>query len=176
MRLRSEERSPAAVEIIPFQPRYRDDFKRLNVEWLEKHFQVEPLDEEVLSDPEGNILAPGGFILLARLGEEIVGTCALLAAGEGRFELAKMAVTERHQGLRIGRRLLAAAIERFRETGARELFLESNRKLTPALTLYESMGFHHAPRPEGPSHYQRSNVYMVYREPAQGSIGTRTTV
>jgi putative acetyltransferase len=53
--------------------------------------------------------------------------------------------------------VIAAYLER----GARELFLESNSKLTPAITLYQSAGFVHAPRPE-PSHYERSDVYMVY--------------
>ena len=63
-RLRLRERQ--AVEIIPFHPRHRDDFKRLNVEWLERYFYVEAIDHEVLSDPEGAILAPGGYIFLAR--------------------------------------------------------------------------------------------------------------
>jgi DNA-binding MarR family transcriptional regulator/GNAT superfamily N-acetyltransferase len=151
----------AEVEVIPFEPRYRDDFKRLNIEWLEKHFYVEAIDHEVLSQPERRILKPGGFIFLARLGEEIIGTCSLIKAKDG-FELAKMAVTERYQGLRIGHRLLDAAIAAFRQSKAKQLFLESNSKLRAAIRLYERNGFEHVPRPE-PSHYQRADVYMVYR-------------
>ncbi len=151
------------VEIIDFEPRYAGDFKRLNVEWLEKYFAVEPIDERMLSDPLGLIVAPGGAILLARAGDQIVGTCALMKAGDDRYELSKMAVTERFQGRRIGRQLLVATIARFHELGGRELFLESNSVLTPALTLYESAGFVHAPRPGDPPHYVRGNVYMVYR-------------
>jgi GNAT superfamily N-acetyltransferase len=159
---RRERRSADAVEIIPFAPQYRDDFKRLNVEWLETYFFVEPIDEDVLSRPEQSILEPGGGILLARLDGHIVGTCALIKTASHRFELAKMAVTPRYQGLQIGRRLLRAAIDLFKAMNGRELFLESNRKLAPALALYESNGFRHAPRPGGASHYQRSDVYMVY--------------
>ena len=48
------------VQIIPSESRYAADFKRLNVEWLEKYFTVEPIDEKVLSDPEAAILRPGG--------------------------------------------------------------------------------------------------------------------
>lgn len=153
------------VEVIPFEPRYRDDFKRLNVEWLEKHFYVEAIDNEVLSQPERVILAPGGHIFLARLGDEIVGTCALIKVGNG-FELSKMAVTERYQGLRIGHRLLETAIAAFRASGAERLFLESNSRLKAAIRLYERNGFEHAERPE-PSHYVRADVYMVYREPGR---------
>ncbi|HVS77092.1 MAG TPA: bifunctional helix-turn-helix transcriptional regulator/GNAT family N-acetyltransferase [Steroidobacteraceae bacterium] len=149
-----------AVEIIPFERRYAADFKRLNLEWLEKYFRVEPVDEQVLSRPL-EILRQGGAIFLARCRGAIVGTCALLPAGDGRFELAKMAVTDGHQGRGIGRRLLEAAIAEYRSRGARELFLESNSRLTPALSLYESAGFVHAPRPTA-SHYQRGDVYMVY--------------
>jgi GNAT superfamily N-acetyltransferase/DNA-binding MarR family transcriptional regulator len=168
-------REGQAVEIIPFEPRYRDDFRRLNVEWLEKHFYVEAIDHDVLSNPEEKILGPGGYIFLARRTPqpgagasdapegEIIGTCALIKAGRGRFELSKMAVTERYQGLRVGRRLLEAAIAQFEKTGARQLFLESNSKLKTALQLYESSGFQHAPRPDGASHYQRSDVYMIYK-------------
>lgn len=150
------------VEIIPFEPRYREDFKRLNTAWLEKFFRVEPIDEAVLSDPETRILGPGGRILFARVGDEIAGTCALIPEGEGRFELSKMAVDERHQGLGLGRKLLEAAAAAFKELGGTELFLESNSRLSAAIHLYETAGFQHAPRP-GDSHYERADVYMVYK-------------
>lgn len=156
-----------AVEIVPFEPRYREDFKRLNVEWLEKYFYVEAIDNAVLSQPEEHILKPGGFIFLARYRDEIVGTCALIKAGRGRMELSKMAVTEKYQGLRIGHRLLTTAIAQFRKTGLRTLFLESSSKLARALSLYEANGFRHAPKPAGAAHYQRADVYMVYTPPAR---------
>jgi GNAT superfamily N-acetyltransferase len=150
------------VEIIPFEPRYREDFRRLNVAWLEKFFRVEPVDAEVLSNPERTILDPGGHILFARSGDEIVGTCALIPEGDGRFELSKMAVDERHQGLGLGRKLLEAAVAKAKALGAAELFLESSSKLTTAIRLYETSGFVHTP-PPGASHYERADVYMVYR-------------
>ncbi|HEV2443405.1 MAG TPA: helix-turn-helix domain-containing GNAT family N-acetyltransferase [Steroidobacteraceae bacterium] len=159
-RIRARLEDASAVEIVPFQRRHAADFKRLNVEWLEKYFRVEPIDEEVLSKP-ARILRDGGAIFLARHRGAIVGTCALLDAGDGRFELSKMAVSAGHQGLGIGRRLIEAVITEYLSRGARELFLESNSKLKPAITLYESSGFVHAPRP-APSHYERSDIYMVY--------------
>jgi ribosomal protein S18 acetylase RimI-like enzyme len=124
------------------------------------------VDEEVLSRPQ-EILSAGGAIFLARRQEGIVGTCALLCAGEERYELAKMAVTAGSQGLGIGRKLLGAAIERYQASGGRELFLESNSRLEPALALYESAGFVHAPRPFE-SHYERADVCMVYRAAGAG--------
>ncbi|MFN3842920.1 MAG: GNAT family N-acetyltransferase [Rehaibacterium terrae] len=154
-----------ALRVVPFDPALREHFYRLNAEWLQKYFYLEQVDHEVLSNPEQRIIAPGGEILFALLDEEVVGTCALLQESPGVFELTKMAVTERHQGLGIGRRLLAAAIEAFRRRGGRELFLESNSRLQPALRLYASMGFQMQPSPRPGSHYQRADVYMIWRDP-----------
>jgi GNAT superfamily N-acetyltransferase len=162
IRVRLHAAEAAAVEIILFEPRYRSDFKRLNVAWVQRYFRVEPVDKLVLSRPAA-IIRAGGSILLARLRQRIIGTCALLREGEHRFELSKMSVHDDYQGLGIGRRLLIAAIQRFEASGGGELFLESNSVLTPALTLYESAGFVHTPRPAGPSPYARANVYMEYR-------------
>lgn len=149
------------VEIIPFESRYSDDFKRLNLEWLEKYFRVEPADKEVLSKPQ-QILDGGGELFLARSGQEIVGTCALIHEGHGHFELSKMAVTGNRQGRGIGRRLLSAALAAFGKRSGNELFLETNTALVSAIALYESVGFVHA-KPPKPSVVERANVYMVFR-------------
>ena len=160
------EADAAAVEIIPYEPRYRADFKRLNLEWLERYFRVEPIDVVVLSKPDA-ILRKGGFVLLARLRKRIIGTCAVLHDSGQRHELSKMAVTAACQGLGIGRRLLVAALEAFEARGGGDLFLETNSALKPAIALYESMGFVHAPRPAGPAHYDRADVYMAWRPAAR---------
>lgn len=156
--LRESER----VEIIPFEPRYRDYFKKLNVEWLEKYFYVEEIDNQVLSNPETYILEKGGFIFFARYKGEIIGTSALIKADDDTYELTKMSVTEKYQGLKVGRKLAIRAIEEYEKSGATTLFLESNSRLKPALKLYEKLGFEHKPR-RTDSHYQRSDVHMVYQ-------------
>lgn len=151
------------VEIIAYDRRFADDFKRLNVEWLEKYFYVEAIDDQVLSNPEEKIINPGGQIFFAQYNGEIIGTGALLQETKGIFELTKMAVTEKYQGLKVGRKIMEAVIEAFREAKGTLLFLESNSRLKPALHLYESMGFvHKEKRPD--SHYQRADVYMVFEE------------
>lgn len=152
----------ADAEILDYSERYADAFAALNIEWLEKYFRVEPIDHEILSDPESNVLAPGGVILFARKGEDIVGTVALKCQADGVFELTKMAVTERCQGAGIGRQLLVAAIRRFEAMGGEHLYLESHSSLGVALALYEASGFVHS-TPPAESDYERADVYMVYQ-------------
>ncbi len=155
----------ARVRVVGFDPALREHFYRLNADWLRKYFYLEAIDHRVLSDPEGEILAGGGEVLFALLDGEVIGTCALKVESPGVFELTKMAVDETHQGLGVGRRLLARAIEVFQERAGTTLFLESSTRLAPALKLYESMGFVHQPNLKPDSNYSRSDVYMIWRAP-----------
>jgi GNAT superfamily N-acetyltransferase len=154
------------VRIVEFEPRWREDFARLNLEWLRRWFVVEAFDEEVLGQPERHILADGGRILFAIAGEgadaRAVGTVALRHDGEGVYELTKMAVEPGLRGGGIGRALLQAAIDLYRGLGGRELYLESSSVLAPALRLYESAGFVHRPAPRPGSHYARADVHMAW--------------
>ena len=153
----------AAIRIVDYDPRWRADFARLNIEWLERWFVVEPVDREVLSDPEVHILDDGGRVLFAVDGDDhAIGTVALKHEGDGVYELTKMAVDPGLRGSGIGRKLMQRALEVFAEAGGRELFLESSRQLAPALKLYESVGFVHHPAPRPGSHYARADVYMVW--------------
>lgn len=152
---------PAEVTIREFEPGDEAAFQQLNEEWIVEFFDfLEPRDEVVIHEPRQNILEAGGRIFFAvRLGR-IIGCCALVKGDHG-YEVAKMAVTASARACGIGRKLLESVIEAAREQGIRRLFLETNRKLTPAIRLYESAGFRHLP-PERfyPSPYVRSNVQM----------------
>ena len=146
------------VFIIPYAPEYQPDFKRLNVAWISELFTVETHDLEQLDHPEDHILPNGGQILLARSGGEIIGTAAMIATENNTFELAKMSVAPAFQGRGIGKLLAVAAIDYARQTGARLVWLESNRKARAALELYRRVGFVEVPLK--PSPYTRADVCM----------------
>ena len=151
------------IEIVDYHPRWRADFARLNVEWLQRWFTVEPIDREVLGDPDTHLLAGGGRILFAVDADgRAVGTVALRHDGDGVYELTKMAVEPEMRGRGAGRALMEHALAAYRELGGRELYLESSSRLAPALALYESAGFVHHPAPRPGSHYARANVHMVW--------------
>ena len=154
--------------IVDFDPAWRADFARLNVEWLQRWFVVEPIDHQVLNDPETHLLADGGRVLFAVDGDDrAVGTVALRHEGDGVYELTKMAVEPDLRGAGIGRLMMRGALDAFAALGGRELFLESSSKLGPALKLYESVGFVHHPAPRPGSHYARADVYMVWEPPSR---------
>jgi GNAT superfamily N-acetyltransferase len=149
---------PEPVEIIDYLPEFHDDFKRLNIEWIERYFQLEEADYQSLDHPDETILKSGGSIFMARYQGEIVGTCALIRVDGNTYELVKMAVTEKARGKGIGRMLGKAVIDRARELKAKVIFLESNTMLKPAINLYRKLGFREVVG--NPSPYQRCNIQM----------------
>lgn len=154
------------MRIEEFAPSRREDFKRLNVEWIEHWFTIEQADLDVLDDPEGHVLEGGGRIFFAVDDDtgDVVGCVALKAEGDGVYELSKMAVDPDRRGGGIGRMLMDAVLDAFRSAGGTLLYLESNRRLEPALALYERSGFVHREPPQ-PSPYSRADVYMVWEGP-----------
>jgi GNAT superfamily N-acetyltransferase len=147
------------VNIIDFNENHAYDFAQLNFEWLENYFYIEEYDKKVLSNPKKYILDEGGHILVALIEEKVVGTVALIKRENGIFELSKMAVTEKYQGLRIGQKLMYACIDYAGRIGANRLFLDSNTKLIPAITLYRKVGFKEIPVPTD-TPYERCNIRM----------------
>jgi len=130
-----------SVEIIEYSNKYHADFRRLNLAWLDKYNLTESHDLQVLDNPQGTILDRGGFIWLAKAGDEIIGTAALVNEGHGIFELAKMCVTEKWQGRGVSKLLLETCLKKANVIGAKKLTLFSNYQLTNALRLYEKYGF-----------------------------------
>lgn len=145
-------------KIIEFEPRLATEFERLNKAWLQKFFYIEPLDEEVLSNPQTYIIDKGGFIFFALMEDKIAGTVALIKKDNNSFEVAKMAVDEAFQGNGLGKILLEACIEKGKKIGATSLFLFSNTILEPAIHLYKKFGFTEVPI--GNTEYKRSNIKM----------------
>lgn len=152
-------RESRAVQIQPYQQKHLEVFRRLNQEWITTHFKMEQPDYEVLDNPKKYILDRGGFIFVATIDRKPVGVCALLKQKENKsYELAKMAVSPEHQGKSIGWMLGQAVIEKAISLKAHRLFLESNTLLTPAINLYQKLGFQKIVGP--PTPYERCNIQM----------------
>jgi ribosomal protein S18 acetylase RimI-like enzyme len=146
------------VVIIPYSSELKDDIKILNLEWLTKYFKVEATDERMLSDPQGEIIDKGGMIFYAKFNNKIVGTVSLLKINETTFELSKMAVTANVQGLGIGQKLIEHCFLISKNMAIQKLILYSNRKLLPAIGLYEKFGFKEVSLSS--TNYERADIKM----------------
>ena len=145
------------IQIRDYTPAHQPSFERLNREWIEKYFWMEPVDFDVLQSPEEHIIKQGGSIIMAEFANEIAGTVALKRVSEKVFEFTKMAVDEKFRGKKVGQALAEAAIEKAKNKGADKIILYSNTLLAPAIALYKKIGFKEIPV-DGP--YKRSNIKM----------------
>ena len=129
------------IEIIEYDNKYHEDFKSMNLDYLDKYNLTESHDMIMLDNPVEVILGRGGFLWLAKAGEEIVGTVGIMPEGHGIFELIKMCVAENWRGRGISKLLLETCLQKVKELGAEKLILFSNHQLQTALKLYEKYGF-----------------------------------
>jgi putative acetyltransferase len=146
------------VQIIEYNDQYKQDFRKLNLEWLDKYNLTESHDLVVLDDPKGTILDKGGYIWLAKAGDKIVGSAALMKEHKGVYELAKMAVTAEYRGQGISKLLIETCLNKAKEIGASKLSLFSNHQLLTALKLYEKYGFRHVEVKDSP--FETADVKM----------------
>jgi GNAT superfamily N-acetyltransferase len=145
------------LEMVEYKPEHQPWFEKLNREWIEHYFWMEPIDFEVLQHPEKHIISKGGTIFMASCDREIAGTVALKFVSPGIYEFTKMAVDKKFRGQKIGQALAEAAIEKAKELGAHKIILYSNTILSPAIALYRKVGFVEVPV-DGP--YKRSDIKM----------------
>ncbi|MEO7924481.1 MAG: GNAT family N-acetyltransferase [Chitinophagaceae bacterium] len=138
------------ISLIDYCDQYQPDFKRLNLEWLEKYNLTETHDLEILDDPQGTVLDRGGRIFLAMDGDKVIGTAGLWKENEKEYELVKMAVDPPYRGQGISKFLLERCLEEAKKLKAGSVFLYSNSQLKTALALYEKYGFRHVKLVDSP--------------------------
>ena len=149
-----------SITIVDYEPKYKQAFVDLNVEWISHYFKMEESDYKALTNPEDYILGKEGHILVALYNDEPVWVCALIPFPDADydFELAKMAVSPKAQGKNIGYLLGTAVINKAKNAGATKIYLESNTILKPAIGLYRKLGFTEIPL--RPTPYERCDIQM----------------
>jgi putative acetyltransferase len=152
-----------ASSVVRYQEPLREHFARLNRQWIEQYFQIEPADLVSFADPHGTFIASGGEVFFALHEGQVLGTCALRRESADTYELCKMAVAPEARGLGLGDALMQAVVEFAREKAARKVYLVSNTKLAPAIGLYRKHGF--VTTREGPevgqeAGYARADIEM----------------
>ena len=152
------------IAIETYKEQYKEDFIRLNKEWIERFFRLEESDLRTFANIDSYIVGNGGQIFMAidQQTGEAVGCCALINHPDKQcYELAKMAVSPRaqgqHIGYELGRHLLAYA----KEIGVKRIYLEGNTRLVASINLYRKLGFAEVPL-EGNA-YDRCDIIMEVR-------------
>ena len=106
--------------------------------------EIEPdgIDAD-LNDIELTYLRNGGaFLVLEGKDGSLVGSVGLFREDKTTCQLRKMYLAPTLRGCGLGKYLLHYVIERARESGFKQMTLETSSKLAAANSLYTRFGFH----------------------------------
>ena len=145
--------------MVRYREEFRSAFERLNREWIEAYFVLEPADREILGDPRRKILDPGGQVFFVLERGDVQGTCAVLRHSAEECEIAKMAVAPAARGRGFGDLLMEASLAFAREIHSRRVVIVSNTVLEPAIRLYRKHGFVEVPLASD-GRYRRANIRL----------------
>lgn len=122
---------------------HRAAFKAMNIAWISVHWEMEERDYEELDKVEENILGLGGFILMAMMNGEAVGTVAMIPMDGTKYdyEFAKFTTTTAVRGRGLGMRLAQAALDKARGEGKSRFFIVTNKLCESAIHIYKKLGF-----------------------------------
>ncbi|MBP2558790.1 putative acetyltransferase [Neorhizobium galegae] len=103
---------------------------------------------------------PGVSFFVARDGDTILGCGALVEAGDGIGEIKRMFVDEAARGLKLGRRLMDAILQRGGELNLAAIRLETGIHQPQAIGLYRACGFSEI----GPFSNYRADPLSIFME------------
>lgn len=153
------------MEIVEFQKKYEKDFIELNTAWVERFFVMEQADRDVLEHVE-DLLKTGAMVYFAVEDDHVLATCMAMPLGEDVWEICKLAATGQYTGKGAGSAVFKASMEYAIAHGAKKLMLISNRRLKPALHIYEKYGFKEVPLNKAYWGFDRADIQFEYVVPA----------
>ncbi len=131
---------------------------RAYIDGLGVDLSFQGVDQELATLP-GKYARPEGLALLARIGDEAIGTVAYRRFSKAECEMKRLYVEPAWRGRSIGRSLCDDLLARAKAAGYRRMVLDTGDWLKPALTLYRALGF--APIPAYYHNPIAGTVYMA---------------
>jgi putative acetyltransferase len=141
------------ITLHTFQPADQAAVKDLILTGLTEHWgTLDPTKNPDLDDIA--ITYAGATFLVARNGDRIIGTGALVPRQNGEAEVVRMSVAAdcRRQG--VGRMILQELVCRARQAGCRRVVLETTGTWQEVIAFYLRFGF-------TITHYQSGDVYFA---------------
>lgn len=107
---------------------------------------------------------PNSFYLIAEVEGKVVGGCGIYPTEglpAGTVELVKMYIDSNYRGIGLGRLLIQKSIDKAKEMGFTQIYLESLPELNKAVSVYEKFGFEYLDGPLGNSGHFGCDIWML---------------
>lgn len=138
------------------------------VKQVMEEFNADP-KTTVLGDPSlhtmyQNYQEPGAVYYVAEIDGKVVGGCGirkLNGSDENICELQRMFLLNDIRGKGIGKKLLQLSLSEAKKFRYKQIYLESLKQMTGAISLYESAGFKRLVKPLGNTGHGGCDVNMI---------------
>lgn len=132
--------APETYVLRRFRPQDQEAVKMLILEGLEDHWGF--LDSSLNLDLEDiSVSYAGAYFLVATIADQVVACGALLPLDNACAQIVRMSVKRNMRGMGLGSRLLESLIVYARETGLREIILETTAAWKEVIAFYQAHGF-----------------------------------
>lgn len=153
------------MEIVPFEPKYKNIFIEMNQKWISSMFALEKEDLRVLEGIE-ETLEEGGQIFFAideRNGGEVLACCMISPLSEGEWEIEKFCARGMYTGSGAGSACLRACIAYAREKRFKKIVIVTNHQCVHAVRLYRKFGFTEVPVDKEKFPFERADLAFEMR-------------
>jgi putative acetyltransferase len=103
------------------------------------------------------------FYFVATIDDEIIGGAGIFPSEglpEDTCELVKMYLVPKARGLGVGKKLIEKALENARQSGFKNVYLETLPELRQAMNVYEKFGFKYLDGPMGNTGHFGCDIWM----------------
>jgi len=150
--------TPAELEAV--RQLFQEYADQLGVDLCFQNFAQE------LRELPGEYAAPRGALLVARVGDALVGCCALRPLDAADYpnaaEMKRLFVRPAYRGLSLGRLLAEGILDAARQSGYDCVLLDTLDDMEAARALYEELGFEEVPpyyfNPIAGAHYLKADL------------------
>lgn len=133
------------MEIVPYDPKYRDSFIEMNTEWITKMFVMEDIDRRILEGVD-EMVAKGARVYFAidEAGEPLA-CCMIQPLEVGEWEIAKFCARGMSSGTGAGSACLKACMDFAQEERIPRIVIVTNHRCEAAIHIYRKFGFRDMP-------------------------------
>ena len=149
------------MNIIEYDKKYKNEFIRLNTEWLNRFFMVEPVDQDMM-DRVDELIENGAMVYFAIEDNKVLATCMAMKVKENHWEICKLAAQNQYTGTGAGSAVFKASMDYAIKKGAAKLSLISCRSLSHAIHIYEKFGFKEVPLNKAFWGAEKADIEMEY--------------
>lgn len=146
------------MKIIPYDPKYKDDFVEMNRFWISEMFEIEPEDIRELENIESVIRQGGNIFFAIDDGGAAMACCMIGPRADGDWEIMKFAARGMYTGTGAGDACLKACVAYANEKRVERIIIVSNRRCVQALHLYRKNGFMEMPVDKKKIPFQRADI------------------